>query len=80
MPDQFPASTGSDPVIARLDQFEWRCNARLERFERTLEAKIEQVRSDVLTEMHRALRQQTILMLTTIIAVVGFVASTSAFG
>lgn len=82
-------------LTAKIDGVEQRLDAKIDAVEQRLEAKIDAVEQGLEARlgakieiglerlektMHKALRTQTILMLTTIVAVLGLAARTNIFG
>lgn len=72
---------------AKIDMVELRLDARIEGVETRLDAKIEVLHTEMGTgferlekSLYRQMRTQTILMITTIVAVLGLAARTNIFG
>jgi hypothetical protein len=93
--DQFPSTADTELVTVsrlaetdhRIDMVELRLDAKIDGVETRLDAKIEILRGDMRTgfahlekTFQKALRTQTILMFTTIVAVLGLVSRTNLFG
>jgi glycosyltransferase A (GT-A) superfamily protein (DUF2064 family) len=76
-----------DMLDAKIDMVEMRLDAKIDMVEARLDAKIELLRRDMKTGFERLekiinarMRTQTILMFTTIVAVLGIAARTNIFG
>ncbi len=90
--DQFPSSTDTElatladlkAVEARLDHridlVEARLDAKIDRVEERLTARIDLGLERLEKAMHKALRQQTMWMIATIVTVLALAARTNLFG
>jgi hypothetical protein len=79
--DQFPSTSDAQPVTAAdLRAVEARLDHRIDMFGLRLEAKIDNAGERLEKTLHKALRTQTIWMITMLVAVLGLAARTNIFG